>query len=621
MPSFRTVTLFRKLAQLWEPRPPLTVSQWADRYRFLTTATSAEPGPWRTDRAAYLREMMDAINDPQTQEVAIMASAQVAKTETLLNFVGYHIDQDPAPIMYMLPTDKLVESFSKKRLATMIEASPQLHNKVSAAKGRDSSNTISEKSFPGGYIAIVGANSPSDLSSRPIRILLCDEVDRYPVSAGDEGDPINLAKKRTTTFYNRKHIFVSTPVNKDASRIEQLYEDSTKEEFSFPCPSCDELQPIKWRQIKFSYTKTKDDEYIVDAVHHACKGCGSMHEEKEWKRGKGRWVAQKKHRSRRGFHLSQLISPWSTWEEIVIEFLVAKKEGPKKLKVWTNTVLGEPWEEEKGKQFDAEILLNRREIYHADVPDGVKVLTAAVDTQDDRFEVEVQGWGSGHENWRIQYHVIYGDLKQSQVWADLDGFLQRVWKDQQGREFPISITCMDSGGHFTGEVYNFCKQRFSRRVFAIRGESSGDGTYLPLIIGTTNKNRYRATVVRLGVNEGKSKVMSAVSLPPVDENGEKVKGYCHFPLTTPERNRGYDRQYFDGLTAEVSQTRYRMGVPYQVWVQVRDRNEPLDLAVYNRAAIEILQPNLDAPLPDMQQEINKPVVRKRRKNRGVASSV
>lgn len=583
-PLKKTVTLFRRIARVVAPPPKLTVSQWADEYRRLSSEASAEPGQWRTERAPYQREIMDALNDDEVETIVVMSSAQVGKTEIILNTIGYYVHQDPSPIMLVQPTLELAQAFSKDRLTPMARDTPELKRRIAGAKSRDGGNTMLHKTFPGGHITMAGANSPASLASRPIRIVLLDEVDRYPVSAGTEGDPVTLVSKRATTFHNRKRVLVSTPTIKGASRIETAYEDSSKEQWCLPCPSCGEHQPLVWSQILF------DDASMF------CRSCGAIHAELEWKSGAGMWIAQAENRKVRGFHLNELASPWKRWATIIEEFHEAKRGGNETLKAWINTSLGETWEE-KGEQLDEDVLYNRREMYHADVPDGVKVLTAAIDTQDNRFEVEVQGWGSGHENWHIEYHVIYGDLKQPQVWADLDEYLQRSWSDAAGRQFRIAIACMDSGGHFTNEVYQFCKARAARRLFAIRGESPGDGTYLPLIVGTTDKNRYRATVVRLGVDEGKSKVRSALLQPAVDKEGNKLPGYVHFPLTTPERNRGYEKQYFEGLTAEEMQKRFRKGAPYYVWVKIKARNEPFDLAVYNRAAIEILNPNLELPLP------------------------
>lgn len=568
----KTENLFREITKnILAPPPDLTVSEWADAYRKLSSESSAEPGQWRTDRAPYQREILDSVNDPEIKKIVIMASAQVGKTELLLNALGYHIDFDPAPIMLMQPTLDLAKNFSKERLAPMLRDTPALKNKVADVKTRDGGNTTLQKSFPGGYIALVGANAPSGLASRPIRILLADEVDRFPVSAGTEGDPLSLAEKRTNNFYNSKKIFVSTPTNKNASRIESEFELSTKEYWNLPCPSCEEYQPLSWSQIHF------------ESESHACKHCGALHDEYEWKEGKGKWHATQPEAESRGFHLNELLSPWRKWRDIITDFQEAKKKGPEAMKVWVNTSLGETWEEE-GEQLEEDELMARSEGYTADVPDGVKVLTAAVDVQDNRFEIEVVGWGAGKESWGIQYHMIFGDLKQQQVWDDLDEFLSRTWTDQAGNNYGITCTCMDSGGHFTTEVYRFCAPRESRRVFAIKGQGASGGQYIPMINGVTRTKREKAALFSIGVDEGKAKVMSRLQIT------QEGAGYCHFPI-----DRGYNAAYFKGLTAEKLVTRFKAGVAYQVWKKVRDRNEPIDLRVYNTAALEILNPNLDAP--------------------------
>lgn len=588
----KTLALLKKLAnQVLTPPPDLTVSEWADSFRKLSSEASAEPGQWRTDRAPYQREIMDSVKDPNVEKVVIMSSAQVGKTEFLLNMVGYHIDYDPSPIMIIQPTLTLAKSFSKERLAPMIRDTPALRGKVADVKTRDGGNTTMRKSFPGGYLVLIGANAPSDLSGRPIRILLADEVDRFPVSAGTEGDPISLAEKRTNNFYNRKKVFVSTPTIKGTSRIEKEFLDSTQEYYHLPCPSCRHEQPLSWKQITF------DRNDLNLPVYHACLSCGAMHKELEWKKQKGKWIALNPSSKTRGFHLNEFLSPWRKWVEIVEDFLKAKQKGQEALKVWTNTSLGETWEEESEK-LDGHALLSRLEPYGAELPEGVKLLTAAVDTQDDRFEIEVMGWGENRESWGIAYHKIYGDLSQPRVWQELDEYLSRKWSKADGRQFSILCTCMDSGGHFTQEVYRFTKPREGRRIYAIKGKNTGKGDYDPLIAGTSRPKPIKALLVSLGVNDGKNRVMSNL------QQEEPGPNYCHFPL-----ERGYDATYFDGLTAEVLETRYEKGIPYQVWRKVRARNEPLDLRVYNLAALEILNPNLE------KEYALAPVATKRRKKK------
>lgn len=567
----KTILLFREIWKVVAPPPKLTVSEWADRYRYLSREDSAEPGKWRTARAPYQQEMMDAINDPYLETIVYMTSAQIGKTALISNIIGYFMHQDPWPIMLVQPTLELAEAYSKDRLAPMLRDTPVLRSKVMNPRRRDSGNTLLHKRFPGGQITMAGANSPASLASRPIRIVLLDEVDRYPVSAGTEGDPVSLVSKRTTTFWNRKRILVSTPTVQGASRIEFAYLESTMEQWCLPCPKCGEHQPLQWSHLLF------------ENVNYRCPYCGFPSAEFEWKNGSGKWVARQESKVR-GFHLNALSSPWKRWAELIEEFKEAKKGGTEILKTFVNTVLGETWEEE-GEKLEEEQLMKRCEGYPAEVPDEVRVLTAAVDVQDDRFEIEVIGWGVGKESWGIQYQVIYGDLRQPHVWDELDQFLLRTWINQVGQRFGIAITCIDTGGHFTTEVYRFCAAREARKVYGIKGKGTQNGEYVPLINGHRRTPREKAILFHLGVDEGKGKVFSSLSIQEVGA------GFCHFPI-----GRGYNFDYFKGLTAEVLQTKKRMGVSYRIWKQIRDRNEPLDLRVYNTAALEILNPNLEVSL-------------------------
>ena len=246
-----TMDMLARCAAVLKPPPELTLSEWADKYRVLSAESSAEPGRWHTDKAPYQREIMDAIGDPHIRKVVIMSAAQIGKTDAfILNPLGYYMDYAPAPILVMQPTLDMGQTFSKDRLAPMIRDTPELRDKVDV-KSRYSGNTIMKKNFPGGHITIVGANSATGLASRPIKVLLADEVDRYPASAGTEGDPLSLAQKRQTTFWDKKTVIVSTPVIKGQSRIETEFEQSTKEEWNVPCPDCGHYQPFVWANVIF----------------------------------------------------------------------------------------------------------------------------------------------------------------------------------------------------------------------------------------------------------------------------------------------------------------------------------------------------------------------------------
>lgn len=561
-------SLFKCIAKSVAPPKKLKVSEWADSFRQLSSEASAEPGQWNTDRAPYQRGIMNAVNDPEVDTVIVMSSAQVGKTELILNTIGYYVDYDPSPILLLQPTLEMAEAFSKDRLAPMFRDTTALKNKLGDPKARNSGNTLLHKTFPGGHITMAGANSPSSLASRPIRILLADEVDRYPVSAGTEGDPLNLAAKRTTTFWNKKKVYVSTPTIKGASRIEAEYEDSTMEEWCLPCPHCGSIQPLTWGQIRF-------EDITMECIH-----CRERASEFEWKANAGIWVARKEHPNKRGFHLNELASPWKRWEEIISDFREAKKN-TETFKVWVNTSLGESWEE-KGDIADEEMLIKRRERYNCQVPKDVLVLTAGVDTQDDRLEVEVVGWGKGKESWGIEYKVFYGDPAQNVVWQQLDEYLNRDFKYEDGSGLRISCACIDSGGHFTTEVYKFCKTKEHRRIFAVKGQG-GEGK--PLVGKASRSNREGVALFNLGVDTGKETLLSRLK---IDFEGE---GYCHFPI---ESDRGYDETYFKGLTSEKRVIKYYRGRPKIEWVKRSGtRNEPLDLRNYATAALEILNPNFE----------------------------
>lgn len=331
-----TRNLFRRVFSVLKPPPDMTLSQWADTKRVLSKKTSAEPGRWKTSKAPYQREIMDAISDVAVQKVVVMSAAQIGKTDGfILNPIGYYMDYDPSPIMVMQPNLQMGESFSKDRLSPMIHDTPALREKVSD-KTRNSGNTILHKEFPGGHITIVGANSPSGLRSRPIRILLADEIDGYPATAGKDGDPLLLASKRLTTFWNKKEVFISTPTVKGASRIEVEFENSTQEIWNVPCPACGEYQPLEWAQVNF-------DKNNLDEINYTCAKCGTISSEAEWKElfVKGKFFPQFPERAVRGFYLNSLASLFVEWREIVDKFLTANEEKKKGnielLKAWTQS--------------------------------------------------------------------------------------------------------------------------------------------------------------------------------------------------------------------------------------------------------------------------------------------
>lgn len=585
----QTVKLFAVVLQKLKPPPPLTISQWADKYRVLSSESSAEPGRWHTDKAPYQRAIMDAIGDPHVREVVVMSAAQIGKTDAfILNVLAYYMDYAPAPIMCMQPTLDMGQTLSKDRISPMLRDTPRLKGLVDV-KSRFAGNTVMKKNFIGGHITIVGANSPSSLASRPIKVLLADEIDRYPKSAGTEGDPLNLAKKRQTTFWDCKTVMVSTPTIKGDSRIEDAFNLSTQEEWNIPCPECGAYQSLVWENVKF------DPDNLEKGIDYVCRECGCVANEYRWKAQeiKGKYVAANPGAATRGFHLNTLASTFVGWDEVVRKFLEAKEAldhgNPEEMKVWVNTELGQTWEE-RGIQLEDTELYNRREIYPAEVPDDVLFLTAGVDVQDDRFEVEVVGWGEGAECWGIRYQKIFGDMLSDQVWQDLDDFLLRSWRKADGTEYTLLATCIDSGGHHTDEVYRFAKDRLNRRIFAIKGMG---GAGVPYIRNPSKNNRVKTNLFIIGVDAGKTSIYQRLEVKTPGPN------YCHFPSN---QEAGYDENYFKGLTAEKKVVRFVKGHLKEYW-EIKDkehkRNEPLDLRNYALAALSITRPVLKKQAPDV----------------------
>ena len=351
--------------------------------------------------------MQDAFNEPDIEEVVIMTSAQVGKTTVLENVIAYFIDQDPSPILAVRPTETDAKDFSRERLTPMLRDTPSLRDKVHDVKTRDSGNTIMRKMFLGGFIAFAGANSPVGLSGRPIRIVLQDEIDKYPKSAGASGDPEALADKRATTFWNRKKGKFSTPTIKGESRIERAYNRSDMRKYYVPCPEFGEYQVMAWTRVKWPKGKPEDAyyecEYCTAELNDIDKIDMLRH---------GEWRAEKETKTIAGLWINEVSSPWVSFGNMAVRHtqatILANAGDTDALREFINESLAETWQE--GTQVVvAGSLEDRKENYGPDLPAGVMVLVAGVDLQIDRIELELKGIGVGEESWGIQYKVFYGD--------------------------------------------------------------------------------------------------------------------------------------------------------------------------------------------------------------------
>lgn len=558
--------------KVWTPPPKLTVSEWADAERMLSPEASAEPGQWATDRVPYAREIMDSFNDPSTDTTVVMASSQVAKTEILLNVAGYVMRHDPGPMLAMQPTKEMAKTFSNDRLAPMLRDTPALNKLMGQAKSRDSKDTIWGKAFPGGTITMVGANAPAALASRPIRVILADEIDRYPISAGKEGDPLNLAIKRTTTFWNRKKFIVSTPTIKGHSRIETKFKEGDQRYWHVKCPSCEHEQIMRWANVKWW-----DGDYTTARYLCESEECGELWDEDQRSRAiaHGKWVATAPFNGTRSYSLNQLVSPWSTLSYCVKEFLEAKRGGIELLKTWTNTVLGETWELQ-GERVDDNELLERRVDYGDVCPAPVIVVTAGVDVQQDRIEVERVGWSANDQSFGLGKTVLWGDPTGPEVWKDLDALLLEKIPREDGAPLTVKATCVDSQ-YLTQHVASWCRDRWGRRVWAIRGVAGEGKPIWPLKPGKRSKTRL--PFFNVGVDSVKEVVYARLRVLEPSH-----PGYCWF-------NMSYNADHFDQLTSEEIRTRPRKGIPVREWHlrPGKSRNEALDIRGYALAALEGLR--------------------------------
>lgn len=567
-----------------KPIPLLKVSEWADMYRRLTSESAAEPGPWSTDRTPYLREVMDAMspNSP-VNEVIVSKGVQLGFTESGLNMAGCYMDIDPCPIMYVMPTIEMAKAVSESRVDPMIENSPTLASKVRPNKEKDSGNTKFHKRFPGGILVLSGANSAASLRSRPVRVLVLDEVDAYPLNVDDEGSPISLAEKRTSTYGAKKKIYkLSTPTVEGTSVIQAAYEATEQRKYYVPCPECGEYDHLQFANLKW-------DEGKPETVLYFCPHCGVGIDEryKTTMMAAGEWratVPGLEQPNKRGYHINSLYSPlgWLSWADIAQQSDEAEDKNDDNLrKVFVNTILGETWKEQ-GDAPEWQNLYNRRETYDLNtVPRDVVFITAGVDIQKDRIELEIVGWCQGKRSYSIDYRALMGDTSKQEVWTELSKVLSEQWEREDGVLLPMRMMAIDSG-YNTTHVYSFCQKFDSTRVIPTKGQEKQNIIAAPpRQVNTTRSGKKvgKVKVWNIGVNLLKSELYGWLRVEK-QEDGSAPEGYCFFPQ--------YDQYYFKMLTAEQIQTKIVRGYPRAEWVKIFERNEALDCRVYARAAAHVV---------------------------------
>lgn len=581
------------------PDPVLTVSQWADRHRILSSRAASEAGPYRTARTPFMRAIMDALSPKHpAQRVVFMKAAQVGATEAGNNWIGFAMHRAPGPFLAVQPTVDLAKRLSQQRIDPLIEESPDLRALVMPSRSRDSGNTVLGKRFPGGQLVLTGANSAVGLRSMPARWVFLDEVDAYPGDLDGEGDPVALAEARTISFGHRSKVFLaSTPTIKGLSRIEREYEVSDQQRYHVPCPECGALQWLKFERLRW-------DKGAPEGAVYICEHCAAEIEErhKTWMMAEENgavWQATAppdvceaaRTAGVVGFHISGLYSPlgWLSWEEIARNWEAAQGN-TSAIKTLKNTVFGETWQE-KGEAPEWQRLYERREGWRiGSAPEGVLVLTAGADVQRDRIEIDIWGWGRGLQSWLVDHVVLEGDTARDEVWGDLTEFLSTTWPHASGVEMALARLAIDSGdGGTTDQVYRWVRSVGGGAVMAVKGVGGFDRATPvdgPTYVETTESGRKLKRGVKLWKVAGatfKSETyrwlrLAAPTDEEIDEGAEWPSGYIHIPAGTTS-------EWVKQLTAEQLMTiRTRQGYQKLEWQKTRERNEALDCRVYARAA-------------------------------------
>ena len=578
------IELEKRAYAAFKPPKKLTLSEWADEYAYLSAESSAEGGRWHT--LPYQKGIMDAITDPSIEQVTVMKSARVGYSKILNHIIAYHIHQDPCGIMVVQPTIEDASGYSKEEIAPMIRDTKVLTNLVSDAKTRDSNNTILQKQFPGGVLSLVGANSARGFRRVSRRIVLFDETDGYPASAGTEGDQIKLGIARTQYFWNRKIVAGSTPTIKDFSRIERLFEQSDQRRYYVPCPDCGHMQYLRWPNMRWEGSDT-------DNVSYACEECGVLipHNKKRWMVERGEWRATQPGNGRHvGFHIwaAYSYSPNAEWSNLAEEFELSKHD-PEQLKTWINTTLGETWEDEYASKVGADALMERAAEAKYEVtvpPEEALVLCMGCDVQDDRLSMSVFGFGRNEEMFLVDRKVIYGSPARADLWKQMDEVLMGQYVSQDGFEMKIESAAIDTGGHYTQETYQYVRERSQLGLIGIKG--IGQKGKPPLGKPTTQDITFSGKALRRGVKLFPVGVdVIKTTLHNKLKNAEKGEGYIHFyPTITHD--------YFEELTAERQVLRYKHGYQERVWMKKSNaRNEALDEMVYSWAAFERFRQRYD----------------------------
>lgn len=567
-----------KFLEYLRVRTPMPLSEWADSNRVIAQGASPEPGRWRTDRTPYLKKIMDSVTDPSVREVVMCSGVQLGKTELLLNVLCYYIQHEPSPILFVEPSEELARDIGRERIDTMIKASPALRplfGFTEDLKVKTGVLRADVKRFPGGFIKLASAASPTDLKSRPIRIVLCDEVDTYPPRS--DGNAVDMAIGRATNFSDAKILMTSSPGVLVSSEIWRRLGACARYEYRVPCPHCGEPFAWSWGHVKWD--KTPDGDSDPTTARLECPLCGGVVRDA----GpapyalliKGDWslISGDPDAGRLGFHLPGLYSPWKALGEIVAEWLAAvHARDIDRLKTFVQDRLAEPWDNRPPAWHENSEPQSRSRFEKEPDHSMLRYLTAGVDVQRDRAEISVWGFGANMESWAVCHEVVTGDPLSRELWQRVHDFLLAPIQTRDGREGIIYAACVDSGdGYSTQAVYRFCAPLEKRRIVAVKGVG---GDRVPLISPPTRTATLRSPLYRLGVDRIKQVIYDRLNIPTVGP------GYVHIPEELSD-------EFWSQLTAESPETIVERGQQVTRWKKHRERNEALDCAVYALAAYEL----------------------------------
>lgn len=608
------------------PPPLVSVDEWADTRRYLGREESRIVGQFDTSAVEVCRGPMRAVTEPGVRKVTVLSSAQLMKTTTILNTLGYLIDYDPCPILLYQPTDKDCADFASDKINPMLRNTPSLTSAFGGKRAltvKSNENQVTKKRFRGGFYTLLHAGSANSFSSRSVRAVLFDEIDKY--AALKAGDPIALGEKRTETYEDSRIIIVvSTPRETGTSRIEASYAASDQRKAYVTCPHCGEDDHLRWEDVQWQ--KDESGRGLPETAHIFCKTCGTGWEEHErhkllstkgaisWRQtrpftccGKNQRPEETKkwvdngwvHRAactecgrlavsneHAGFRASALYTTFRSLTAIVKDWLDAQGDRSK-LRHFVNEVLAETFEaDDQQTHFEAkpEMLATRVEVPWDKVPAGVKYITLGGDNQTGeangttdqtraRLECEVVGWGDGDESWSLGYHIIPGDPATSEPCEALDEILLKPFETDDGRTLRIQAACIDAGGHHLASVSDFCGKRTKRRVWMVRGASEAAGTRQrpwPKM-HTTAKGGGRLYMI--GTQALKDRIADMIS---AEKPGPL---YMHVPADRPE-------SWHLQMTAEKRVIFQSQGRMRTQWKPIRARNEALDCRVYALAALE-----------------------------------